>query len=142
MKKIAKISAFMAVILCAVILFAMSAFAGDIAIKTENTAEGIKVAWQKAEDVYYYELYRQCNDGSEEVLVSKSQTESFVDKETADGKLYGYRVVTVNSNEEKAEESDLSIIYRLGKAKISNYYSTDTGLYLEWSLHSDRKSVV
>ncbi len=133
MKKIAKISAFLTVVLCAFVIFALSAFAGDIAIKAVNTPEGIKVDWQKAENAYYYELYRQCNDGSDEVLISKAQQESFVDTETVEGRVYGYRVVTVTGDEAKGPESDLAAVYRLGAVEISNYYSTDKGLYMEWS---------
>lgn len=132
MKRIAKISAFLIFMLCAFVMFAMSAFAGDIAIKTVNISEGVKISWGKAEDVYRYEIYRKSNDGADEKLITVTRQNSYVDKEAVSGTIYGYRVVTIDSYEEVAEETDLSVIYRLDEVKISNYYSADQGLFLEW----------
>lgn len=144
MKKIVKLSAFLSAFLLSLVFFCLSAFAaeGDIAIKASNGEKGVEIVWEKGEDVYYYELYRKSNDGSEEVLLANVQQESYTDSDVVNGLVYGYRVVVVDSYEEYAEESAMATVYILGKTDIQNYYSTDAGLYLEWTLVPDAQGYV
>lgn len=135
MKGIKKALLFAVIISAFFVLFFVSASAQDeeIFIDAKNGVDGIVIAWDKAEDVYYYELYRQCNDGSQEILVSKGQENTFTDTEAVSGLIYGYRVAVVNTDEEYAGNSSLAIVYRIGPTEIENYYSIDTGLYIEWA---------
>lgn len=141
MKKITKLFLFVFALAVSLVMLGVSAFAEgeEITLKAVNTAEGIEIAWTEGEDVYYYELYRQCNDGSQEALISKGQEAKFVDTEAVEGLIYGYRVSVVTTDEEYGEESNLGIIYRIGATEISNYYSTDSGLYIEWTGLSEAK---
>ena len=141
MKKISAISAFIITLLAMLLVFSVSVFAEgeEIALKVENTTEGINVVWTEIEDIYYYELYRQSNDGSEEVLLSKAQETQFNDTTAEPGIIYGYRVVAVTTDESSTAESKLSIIYRMTTPEITNSYSTDTGLHIEWSAIKEAK---
>lgn len=126
-------SLFLAVIVLVAVVVGVTAFAQEgITLKAANIENGIAIAWTPVEDAYYYELYRQCNDGSEEVLISKAQGTSFVDSEVVDGLIYAYRAVVVTTDEEYGQESNFGFVCRLGAAQITNYYSKDAGLYLEW----------
>ena len=135
MKKLSAVSTLLAIVVAMLLVFSVGAFAEgeEITLKAENTAEGVYVTWTEVEDIYYYELYRQSNDGSEEVLLSKAQNAQFTDTEAEPGVIYGYKVVPVTTDESRGSESNLAIIYRMRAPEITNSYSTDTGLYLEWS---------
>ena len=135
MKKLSAVSALLITLLALFLVFSVNAFAEgeEITVKAENTATGVSVTWTELEDVYFYELYRQSNDGSEEVLLSKAQGTQFTDTEAEPGVIYGYKVIPVTTDESRGTESNLAIIYRMSAPEITNAYSTDTGLYLEWS---------
>lgn len=141
MKKLSAVAAFIVTLLVMLLVFSVSVFAQgeDLILKAENTAEGISVTWTEIEDIYYYNLYRQSNDGSEEVLLSKAQEPQFTDTDAKPGVIYGYRVVPVTTDEEPGAESNLAIIYRMSAPEITNSYSTDSGLYLEWSSLKEAK---
>lgn len=141
MKRMKKLLLFTVIISAFLVLCGISASAEEqeLVINAQNGAEGIVISWDEAEDVYYYELYRQCNDGSQEVLVSKGQETIFTDTEVVSGLIYGYRVAVVNTDEEYTLESSLSVVYRIAATEIENYYSTDTGLYIEWSSVAEAK---
>lgn len=141
MKKLSAVTAFIVTLLVMLLVFSVSVFAQgeDLILKAENTAEGISVTWTEIEDIYYYNLYRQSNDGSEEVLLSKAQEPQFTDTDAKPGVIYGYRVVPVTTDEEPGAESNLAIIYRMSAPEITNSYSTDSGLYLEWSSLKEAK---
>lgn len=141
MKKMKGFLLFAVVISAFFALFVFNAAAEDedFAMKVKNTAEGIEVIWTEDEGAYYYELYRQCNDGSEEVLLSTGEDADFTDTEVTDGLIYGYRVCVIDTDEKTSYESALSIIYRMGATRIENYYSSDTGLYIEWNALAEAK---
>lgn len=141
MKKIKKSVYFILTVAVCLFVYAFGAFADNetVTVDVKNAVDGVAVSWTSVPDAYYYELYRQSNDGSKEALLTKAQDLSFVDTQAVSGTIYGYRVSAVSKDGEQISQSGLSIIYRIGATKITNQYSSASGLHIEWNAVKEAK---
>ena len=100
--------------------------------KSENTADGVKISWNKVKGASEYYVYRKGSDGVYSRLASVSEsTLSYTDKKAVNGEKYVYTLRAVNKNTISAYHS-LKGIVCLSVPVLDKAASKQDGMHISW----------
>ena len=101
--------------------------------KSENTADGVKISWNKVKGASEYYVYRKGGDGKYTRLgKSSGNTLNYTDKTAESGSTYTYTVRAVSGNSIGTYKST-STIYCLAYPVISSVSNVQNGIYISWN---------
>ena len=101
--------------------------------KSENTADGVKISWNKVKGASEYYVYRKGGDGKYTRLgKSSGNTLNYTDKTAESGSTYTYTVRAVSGNSIGTYKST-STIYCLAYPVISSVSNVQNGIHISWN---------
>lgn len=101
--------------------------------KSENTADGVKISWNKVKGASEYYVYRKGSDGKYTRLgKSSGNTLNYTDKTAESGSTYTYTVRAVSGNSIGTYKST-STIYCLAYPVISSVSNVQNGIHISWN---------
>lgn len=101
--------------------------------KSENTADGVKISWNKVKGASEYYVYRKGGDGKYIRLgKSSGNTLNYTDKTAESGSTYTYTVRAVSGNSIGTYKST-STIYCLAYPVISSVSNVQNGIHISWN---------
>lgn len=101
--------------------------------KSENTADGVKISWNKVKGASEYYVYRKGGDGKYTRLgKSSGNTLNYTDKTAESGSTYTYTVRAVSGNSIGTYKST-STIYCLVYPVISSVSNVQNGIHISWN---------
>lgn len=101
--------------------------------KSENTADGVKISWNKVKGASEYYVYRKGSDGKYTRLgKSSGNTLNYTDKTAESGSTYTYTVRAVSGNSIGTYKST-STIYCLAYPVISGVSNVQNGIHISWN---------
>lgn len=101
--------------------------------KSENTADGVKISWNKVKGASEYYVYRKGSDGKYTRLgKSSGNTLNYTDKTAESGSTYTYTVRAVSGNSIGTYKST-STIYCLTYPVISSVSNVQNGIHISWN---------
>lgn len=101
--------------------------------KSENTADGVKISWNKVKGASEYYVYRKGGDGKYTCLgKSSGNTLNYTDKTAESGSTYTYTVRAVSGNSIGTYKST-STIYCLAYPVISSVSNVQNGIHISWN---------
>ena len=101
--------------------------------KSENTADGVKISWNKVKGASEYYVYRKGGDGKYTRLgKSSGNTLNYTDKTAESGSTYTYTVRAVSGNSIGTFKST-STIYCLAYPVISSVSNVQNGIHISWN---------
>ena len=101
--------------------------------KSENTADGVKISWNKVKGASEYYVYRKGSDGKYTRLgKSSGNTLNYTDKTAESGSTYTYTVRAVSGDSIGTYKST-STIYCLAYPVISSVSNVQNGIHISWN---------
>lgn len=101
--------------------------------KSENTADGVKISWNKVKGASEYYVYRKGSDGKYTRLgKSSGNTLNYTDKTAESGSTYTYTVRAVSGDSIGTYKST-STIYCLAYPGISSVSNVQNGIHISWN---------
>lgn len=101
--------------------------------KSENTADGVKISWNKVKGASEYYVYRKGSDGKYTRLgKSSGNTLNYTDKTAESGSTYTYTVRAV-SRDSIGTYKSTSTIYCLAYPVISSVSNVQNGIHISWN---------
>ena len=101
--------------------------------KSENTADGVKISWNKVKGASEYYVYRKGSDGKYTRLgKSSGNTLNYTDKTAESGSTYTYTVRAVSGNSIGTYKAT-STIYCLTYPVISSVSNVQNGIHISWN---------
>ena len=101
--------------------------------KSENTADGVKISWNKVKGASEYYVYRKGSDGKYTRLgKSSGNTLNYTDKTAESGSTYTYTVRAVSGDSIGTYKST-STIYCLAYPVISGVSNVQNGIHISWN---------
>ena len=101
--------------------------------KSENTADGVKISWNKVKGASEYYVYRKGGDGKYTRLgKSSGNTLNYTDKTAESGSTYTYTVRAVSGDSIGTYKST-STIYCLAYPVISSVSNVQNGIHISWN---------
>lgn len=101
--------------------------------KSENTADGVKISWNKVKGASEYYVYRKGSDGKYTRLgKSSGNTLNYTDKTAESGSTYTYTVRAVSGDSIGTYKST-STIYCLVYPVISSVSNVQNGIHISWN---------
>ena len=101
--------------------------------KSENTADGVKISWNKVKGASEYYVYRKGSDGKYTRLgKSSGNTLNYTDKTAESGSTYTYTVRAVSGDSIGTYKST-STIYCLAYPVISSVSDVQNGIHISWN---------
>lgn len=101
--------------------------------KSENTADGVKISWNKVKGASEYYVYRKGSDGKYTRLgKSSGNTLNYTDKTAESGGTYTYTVRAVSGDSIGTYKST-STIYCLAYPVISSVSNVQNGIHISWN---------
>ena len=101
--------------------------------KSENTADGVKISWNKVKGASEYYVYRKGSDGKYTRLgKSSGNTLNYTDKTAESGSTYTYTVRAVSGDSIGTYKST-STIYCLAYPVISSVSNVQNGIHIRWN---------
>ncbi|MDO5548172.1 MAG: fibronectin type III domain-containing protein [Eubacteriales bacterium] len=98
-----------------------------------NAASGVKLEWNKANDVTGYRIYRKNAGASKWTTLKKSTTAtSYTDKTASAGKKYTYSIRTINKEGTLSSYSGSRSITYLKRPTLKSASYTGTGIKVTW----------
>lgn len=103
-------------------------------VGAENTANGVKVSWEKTPGADRYTLYRKAEGDSKWTTVGTvKDTDAQLDKKAVSGVKCTYTVIARSGSYKSSYDSEGVSLNVLGTPVISNIKATNSGIYLKWS---------
>lgn len=101
--------------------------------KSENTADGVKISWNKVKGASEYYVYRKGSDGKYTRLgKSSGNILNYTDKTAESGSTYTYTVRAVSGDSIGTYKST-STIYCLAYPVISSVSNVQNGIHISWN---------
>ena len=101
--------------------------------KSENTADGVKISWNKVKGASEYYVYRKGSDGKYTRLgKSSGNTLNYTDKTAESGSTYTYTVRAVSGDSIGTYKST-STIYCLAYPVIRSVSNVQNGIHISWN---------
>ena len=101
--------------------------------KSENTADGVKISWNKVKGASEYYVYRKGSDGKYTRLgKSSGNTLNYTDKTAESGSTYTYTVRAVSGDSIGTYKST-STIYCLAYPVIGSVSNVQNGIHISWN---------
>ena len=101
--------------------------------KSENTADGVNISWNKVKGASEYYVYRKGSDGKYTRLgKSSGNTLNYTDKTAESGSTYTYTVRAVSGDSIGTYKST-STIYCLAYPVISSVSNVQNGIHISWN---------
>lgn len=101
--------------------------------KSENTADGVKISWNKVKGASEYYVYRKGSDGKYTRLgKSSGNTLNYTDKTAESGSTYTYTVRAVSGDSIGTYKST-GTIYCLAYPVISSVSNVQNGIHISWN---------
>lgn len=111
--------------------FQLSAYQPDSAqiSNIENTAKGVKLAWNSVSGATGYKIYRRQGKGSYKLIktVKKGTTTSYIDKKASNKKQYTYKLKTIENSYSSVYSTTKTIYCMKTKAAVKKLSKTTGG---------------
>ncbi|MBQ1386167.1 MAG: L,D-transpeptidase family protein [Erysipelotrichales bacterium] len=109
---------------------------GTVTLKITPASSGLKVSWNKADNANGYEVWRKMSTDSRYSRLMVTNSLSYLDTQTADGKTYRYKVRSFYSagsgQYEFGEFSEVASYVKVGTPKITAIANTSGGIKITW----------
>ena len=112
-------------------------------VGAENTADGVRVSWERTPGADRYTLYRKAEGETKwTTVITTKDTDSQVDKKSVSGRKYAYTVIARSGSYKSSYDSEGVSLNVLGTPVISSIKATNSGIYFKWSRISGAEGYV